>query len=91
MKCVNCQNDKELSEFYFRKDSNNYRSNCKECVKESRKIYGTDNYDKVKESKKEYYYNNQEICCKRSRDWYEENKEIKNQKHAVYMRTRKAN
>jgi len=91
MKCEKCQIDKDLSEFYFRKDSNNYRANCKECVKQLRKIYRTENYDKVIESKKEYYYNNQEKCCERSRDWYENNKEIKNQKHTVYIRTRRQN
>lgn len=91
MKCEKCQIEKELSEFYFRKDSNNYRRNCKECVKQLRKIYRTKNYDKVIDSKKEYYYNNQEKCCERSRDWYENNKEIKNQKHTVYIRTRRQN
>lgn len=59
MKCERCQINKDLSEFYFRKDSNNYRTNCKECVKQLRKIYRTENYDKVIESKKDYY-NNQE-------------------------------
>ena len=91
MKCEKCQINKDLSEFYFRKDSNNYRANCKECVKQLRKIYRTENYDKVIESKKEYYYNNQEKCCERSRYWYENNKEIKNQKHTVYIRTRRQN
>lgn len=91
MKCEKCQINKDLSEFYFRKDSNNYRTNCKECVKQLRKIYRTENYDKVIESKKEYYYKNQEKCCERTRDWYENNKEIKNQKHTVYIRTRRQN
>lgn len=91
MKCERCQINKDLSEFYFRKESNNYRTNCKECVKQLCKIYRTKNYDKVIESKKEYYYNNQEKCCERSRDWYENNKEIKIQKHTVYIRTRRQN
>ena len=47
--------------------------------------------NKKKNKKKEYYYNNQEKCCERSRDWYENNKEIKNQKHTVYIRTRRQN
>lgn len=91
MICTKCQIDKSLSEFYFRKDTENYRKECKDCIKNLRKIYRTNNYDKVIESKKEYYYNNQEKCCERSRDWYENNKEIRIKKHIVYMRTRRQN
>lgn len=63
----------------------------KNVLKKLRKIYRIKNYDKVIESKTEYYYNNQEKCCQRSRNWYENNKEIKNQKHTVYIRTRRQN
>jgi hypothetical protein len=91
MKCKDCQIEKDIYEFYFRKETSKYRTNCKECVKKLRKIYRKENYDKVIESKKEYYNNNQEKCCKRSRDWYKNNKEIKNQKHTVYIRTRRQN
>ena len=30
--CTKCFLDRPLSEFYFRKDSNSYRNECKECV-----------------------------------------------------------
>ena len=30
--CTKCKIEKELSEFYFRKDSNSYRNECKECL-----------------------------------------------------------
>ena len=91
MKCKDCQIEKDICEFYFRKETNKYRTNCKECVKNLCKRYRTENYNKVIDSKKEYYYNNQNKCCERSRNWYENNKEIKNQKHTVYMRTRRQN
>ena len=91
MKCEKCHIEKEISEFYFRNETNKYRKDCKECFKLHSKIYRTENYDKVLESKKKYYYNNQEKCCERSINWYENNKEIKNQKHIVYIRTRRQN
>ena len=33
MKCKDCQIEKDIYEFYFRKESSKYRTNCKECVK----------------------------------------------------------
>ena len=32
-KCSKCGEVKELSEFYFRKDSQEYRNECKKCIK----------------------------------------------------------
>lgn len=36
--CYKCNQNKELTEFYFRKDSNSYRNECKECTKKSKAI-----------------------------------------------------
>lgn len=35
--CNLCKEEKSLSDFYFRKESNNYRSECKKCVFERNK------------------------------------------------------
>lgn len=32
MECKICQNIKTLDNFYFRKDTNNYRTECKDCI-----------------------------------------------------------
>jgi hypothetical protein len=79
----------ELSNFYFRKESNNYRSECKDCFKKMRKEYRKENYEKVTVSKKKYYYDNREKCCERSKDWYEKNKELVNIRHTKYIRLRR--
>ena len=84
MKCTKCHLVQDLSNFYFRKDSNSYRSECKECVKKMRKIYRDENYEKVIISKKKYYYDNREQCCQRSKDWYEKNKDSVNIRHSKY-------
>lgn len=87
--CHQCNIIKSNDDFYFRKDSNTYRSTCKECWKEKRKAYRNTHEDKVQESKKTYYYKNQDTCCKRSMDWYLRNKDIKNEKHAVYIKKKR--
>ena len=89
MICENCNLEKNNDEYYFRTDTNSYRSTCKECVKDARKKYREEEKDKVYESKQKYYYNNQDKCCERSREWYSNNKEIKNEKHTKYMNLRR--
>lgn len=39
--CRLCGKTKSLSEFYFRKDSNEYRSECKTCTKERQRLKTT--------------------------------------------------
>ena len=38
-KCSMCKKTKNLLEFWFRKDQNDYRANCKECCSKLRKKY----------------------------------------------------
>ena len=39
--CVKCHKVKPLSEFYFRKDNNTYRAECKECRKSYERLKKT--------------------------------------------------
>ena len=32
-RCCNCDNEKELSQFNFRKDTRKYRNQCRGCIK----------------------------------------------------------
>jgi hypothetical protein len=91
MECKICHQTKEDNDFYFRKEYNMYRKECKECFKIQRTKYRNENSDKIKESKNKYYYTHQELCCKNSRDWYYNNKDLKNIKHKNYMRNRRQN
>ena len=55
-KCSKCNIEKELSEFYRRKDSKDgYRNECKICKNEISKKYSIENYEKVFNIKKKYY------------------------------------
>lgn len=69
-RCNECNIEKELSEYFFRKDTNTYENKCKKCrcvqIKESRKkAFGyletrrkwrEKNSEKVKEQSKEQYH-----------------------------------
>ena len=47
--CNKCHETKSLTEFYFRKDKNIYKSDCKLCQKKNKAIYdckGLDYYDR---------------------------------------------
>lgn len=36
--CTKCNSQKQLSEFYFRKDNNTHRNECKECTKAAKAV-----------------------------------------------------
>jgi len=89
-KCSKCGEEKSLSEFQFRKDSNNYQSRCKLCISKSQKEFRDNNKELVKQRKhldylkhkvhvlkksKEYRENNQEKCNQRDKNYYKNNKE----------------
>jgi hypothetical protein len=85
-KCNKCGNEKELTEFFFRKDSQKYRNECKVCFTESNKINGNVesmkeynkqyikiNSEKIKEYKKQYYDNNKEKILENRKQYYNDN------------------
>ncbi len=53
--CEGCDIEKNITDFQFRKDNNKYRSECKKCLSEKRKIYVSENSDKIIERRKENY------------------------------------
>jgi hypothetical protein len=66
--CVKCKIEKEISNFYFRKDTGNYRNNCSECFRkkskswyetnkttEEYKKWSTEYALKTKDKRSEYY------------------------------------
>jgi len=49
-KCTKCGEVKTLDEFYFRKDSNKYRNECKKCHYEVGKLWAKNNTEKTSKS-----------------------------------------
>jgi len=74
--CSKCGLEKDISEFYKRKDSiDGYHGVCKECNKK----YREENKEHIKEYNKEYnkkwYEENKEHIKEQRKEYYEENKE----------------
>ena len=57
-RCSKCENEKELSEFSFRKDTLKYRNHCRDCIKLINKVYQTVNKDEINLYKKNYFQHN---------------------------------
>ena len=78
--CSVCKIEKELDEFYLRKESKDgYRANCKECVKVTTTKYKKNNPEKIKNAQKEWVLNNPEKR-KKIQDKYNQKKERQEQK-----------
>lgn len=52
--CIDCGIEKELSEFYFRKDSQKYREECKDCFKKNRRNFYKNNNHRICLERKNY-------------------------------------
>ena len=75
--CKICGKEKLINEFYFRKDSNKYRNECKKCFLKLQKEFYEKNQDKLKH-KKEYF-----------KKWIEENRDKKIQIDKEYREKNK--
>jgi hypothetical protein len=67
--CKKCNLEKDLSEFYFRKDSNKYRNDCKECFGSSTKDRRLENPDYMKNYLKEWNIKNPEYNSSYCKEW----------------------
>ena len=56
-RCLKCDNGKELYEFNFRRDTQKYRNQCRDCIKLINKEYQTTKKDEIKIRRKEYREN----------------------------------
>ena len=75
--CNTCRTIKYLIEFYKDKSKHDgYRSQCKNCHNNQKKIYAQENKDKIANKRKEYYVENKDIIADQRKDYYEQNKDI---------------
>jgi hypothetical protein len=96
--CTKCNTKKPLDN--FAKDKNGkygVKSKCKECVKEYRSIYNTNNQDKIKEyvlnnkdklsiQHKEHYSKNKEKHIERNKQYGKANPEVRRKATAKYLK-----
>ena len=57
-RCSKCKNEKALSEFSVRTDTQNYRKQYRGCIKLIKKEYQTNNKDKINLYNKNYFQHN---------------------------------
>lgn len=84
--CITCEKFKSCDEFYFRKDNNTYKSECKECVI----IRSNQNYNKNKKNILEKQKNKNQDLNQieknkiKNKKWYLHNKEKISQQNKNY-------
>ena len=81
--CTKCGLEKPLSEYYFKKDTNSYRRDCKECAKKRRRTRYHANPEKERAKSKAYYRANPEKGRAYSKAYYRANPE----KGRAYVKT----
>ena len=57
--CNKCNNEKNITEFYFRKDNQKYRNECKSCMLERNIKYFRNNRDHCKKYENDKYVNDE--------------------------------
>jgi len=85
--CTKCNIEKENNEFTFRKDTQNFVTQCKTCVKEYLKDYYKNNKIKIINDNKKNYYNNRNEKLKYGKNYRQENREDRN----VYEKLKRKN
>ena len=87
--CRICNAKKQTKEFSFRKDTNKFRTECKECEKLRKRKYYEDNLEKIKARSHNFYYDNLEKNKKQRKMYREENKEEIKKNRAKYYQENK--
>ena len=87
--CSKCKVEKTIDTFYFIKNSNNYRNQCKLCVSDRKKQYYADNKKKVCAKAAEYKQNNKENVVASQAEYRQHNKEKIAARNAEYRQNNK--
>lgn len=72
-KCSQCKETKNVKNFWWRKDNQNYRANCIECCSKHRKKYYKKHKKRLLEWHKKYRLDNREEIIKKSKESYYKN------------------
>lgn len=87
--CSKCGEEKELDCFYFRKDINKFRNNCKVCHQKKLKEYRQNNKEYLKKYNKKYYYENKINILKQHKEyWYNNKKWLNEKKREYYLKNK---
>lgn len=84
--CKVCGVEKNINEFYFRKDNNKYRNECIECHKMKGKEYINKNKDKLKEKSRIYRETHRKEILLKKAEYREKNREQLKEKAKQYYK-----
>ena len=87
--CSKCKVEKTIDNFYFIKNSNNYRNQCKLCVSDRKKQYYAYNKEKVCAKAAEYKQNNKKNVVASQAEYRQHNKEKIAARNAEYRQNNK--
>ena len=76
--CKDCKIEKSTLEFNFRKESNRYRNNCKECQSKKQKQHRLKNLERINEKERQYRLKNGDKIRERERKSKKKNRETTN-------------
>jgi hypothetical protein len=85
--CKKCLQEKDIEQFYFRKDSHTYKHECIECCRNRNKKFHQENSEKIYERKKKHRQNNLEEFAEYQRGWRENNSEHNKEYNTNYRKT----
>lgn len=84
-----CGQWKPLSEFEFRKDTQKYRGQCKDCLKKFKKEYNNINSDKISEYQAQWRSDNADILKIKKKQYADDHKEEKREYDKIYREENK--
>lgn len=87
--CIECNIEKNIIEFAFRKGRNKYKNKCKECEKDYMTNHAIKNKEKIKIKKQIYSLENKKIISERGKGYYIKNKDKIAQKNKLNIRKRR--
>lgn len=88
-KCSKCQEVKPITEFYYRRDHNNFRKDCKKCFHLRHKKYIEKNFEYFQQSKHDYYFQNKEKAQIYKKQYQIKNKQKLQSKYKLYYQQNK--
>ena len=83
--CRICGEGKTLDNFYFRKDNQTYRGECKECHSKIGKCHRENNAEKIKAQRKQYRDGNKELVKEQKKRDREKHKDKRNKKSREWV------
>ena len=76
--CSNCNEEKDITNFYLKSDGSIKTYNCKDCRKKYFREYRLNNIENIKERHRNYYLENADEYKKKKRNCYNNNEEERN-------------